>query len=115
MKTINPADFPIEMNTENINILANMALVIPVLPEWRKISLEILTDDERLLVSKKVSELNYEKRKQRLNSLSIEELEKEQKSIEEKDQNQFYRNSNLLQQELDSINLENIKKKMKKK
>ena len=111
MKTINPADFPIEMNTENINILANMELVIPVLPEWRKISSEILTDDERLLVSKKVSELNYEKRKQRLNSLSIEELEKEQKSIEERDQNQFYRNSNLLQQELDSINLENIKKK----
>jgi uncharacterized protein YciW len=112
MKTINPADFPIEMNTENINILANMALIMPVLPEWRKILLEILTDDERVLVSKKVSELNYEKRKQRLNSLSIEELEKEQKSIEGSDQNKStYLNSNLLQQELDSINLENIKKK----
>lgn len=112
MKTIKPVDFPIEMNTENINILANMALVMPVLPEWRKISLEILTDDERVLVSKKVSELNYEKRKQRLNSLSIEELEKEQKSIEGSDQNKStYLNNNLLQQELDSINLENIEKK----
>lgn len=103
MKIIKPTDFPIEMNTENINILANMALVLPVLPEWRKISLEILTDEQRVLVSNKVSELNDEKRQQRLNSLIVEELE-------ENDQKDSTFRGNLLQQELDSIYLENKRK-----
>lgn len=106
MKIIKPTDFPIEMNTENINILANMALVLPVLPEWRKISLEILTDEQRILVSNKVSELNDEKRQQRLNSLTVKELE-------ENDQKDSTFRGNLLQQELDSIYLENKRNKEK--
>jgi hypothetical protein len=86
MKIIYPTDFPIEMNTENLNILANMALMVPVLPEWKKNSLEILTDEQRVLVSNKISELNYEKTKQRLNSLTIEELEEVKESIKINDQ-----------------------------
>ena len=110
MKIIKLEDIPIEMTFENIDILAKMMSAFPPIQEWRDIS-SLITDENWILISCRVSEINEEKRKQRWESLTIEEQEKEKQSIERSldEESSVYR-GNILQQEWDSMNLERIER-----
>ncbi len=120
-KKIKPEDFPIEINKENIDILARMKLnypppvKFPPPMEWR-IIISFLSENDKTLVSNRVREIQIELEKQRWDSLSKEEQEEEKSSIEKnlKEESQVYR-GNILQQEWDSINLARIEEEKKKK
>jgi hypothetical protein len=113
-KIIKPEDFPIEMNEENIDILARMALEDIISDEWREITFNILTDEENTIVNNRISEIQREKAQQRWNALSPEEQAEEKRKTEEslKEGPGVYR-GNILQQEWDSMALEEIERKKK--
>lgn len=112
MKIIKPEDFPIEMSPENIDILANMALEDIISDKWREITFNILTEEQNILVSNRISEIQRKKEVQRWNSLTPEEQEEEKQKIEKSLQEgaEVFR-GNILQQEWDSIRLSEIEKK----
>lgn len=114
-KIIKPEDFPIEMNDENLNILARMSLTIPPLIEYN-IILPYLNFDEKILIYERASEIQKEEEKQRWDSLTKEEQEEEKRKIEEslKEGPNVFR-GNILQQEWDSIRLAEIEEEKKKK
>jgi hypothetical protein len=115
-KMIKPEDFPIEMNEENLNALAEMSTQKIISDEWREIVFNILSDEEITLVNNKVCEIQKQKEKQRWESLTHEEQEEEKRSIERslKEGLEVYR-GNILQQEWDSIDLAKIEKEKKDK
>ena len=115
-KVIKPEDFPIEMNEENLNTLAEMSTQKIISDEWREIVFNILSDEEIILVNNKVSEIQRQNEKQRRESLTHEEQEEEKRSIERslKEGPEVFR-GNILQQEWDSINIARIEKEKKKK
>ena len=115
-KVIKPEDFPIEMNDENLNTLAEMSTQKIISDEWREIVFNILSDEEIILVNNKVSEIQRQNEKQRWKSLTHEEQEEEKRSIERslKEGPEVFR-GNILQQEWDSINIARIEKEKKKK
>ncbi|ADV48435.1 hypothetical protein Celal_1114 [Cellulophaga algicola DSM 14237] len=94
MKIIKPEDFPIEMSSENIDILASMALEDVISEEWREITFNILTDEQNTLINNRISEIQREDSKQRWSSLSPKEQAEEKQKIEEsmKDQSTFIGN-----------------------
>jgi hypothetical protein len=108
---IRPRDFPIEMNTRNVEILANMMSHFPPLQEWRDIS-ELITYEQRNLIRERIKERKDLREQQRWNALSPEEQAKEKKEEEEslKEGPGVYR-GNILQQEWDSMALEEIERK----
>ena len=101
-KVIKPEDFPIEMNEENLNTLAEMSTQKIISDEWREIVFNILSDEEIILVNNKVSEIQRQNEKQRWESLTHEEQEEEKRSIERslKEGPEVFR-GNILQQEWD--------------
>jgi hypothetical protein len=115
-KVIKPEDFPIEMNEENLNTLAEMSTQKIISDEWREIVFNILSDEEIILVNNKVSEIQRQNEKQRWESLTHEEQEEEKRSIERslKEGPEVFR-GNILQQEWDSIDIARIEKEKKKK
>lgn len=115
-KVIKPEDFPIEMNEENLNTLAEMSTQKIISDEWREIVFNILSDEEIILVNNKVSEIQRQNEKQRWESLTHEEQEEEKRSIEKslKEGQEVFR-GNILQQEWDSIDIARIEKEKKKK
>ena len=115
-KVIKPEDFPIEMNEENLNTLAEMSTQKIISDEWREIVFNILSDEEIILVNNKVSEIQRQNEKQRRESLTHEEQEEEKRSIERslKEGPEVFR-GNILQQEWDSIDIARIEKEKKKK
>ena len=114
-KIIRPEDFPIEMNRENIEILARMMIAFPPLQEWRDIS-DLLDYDERNIIRNRIKKIKEIEEKQRWESLTHEEQDEEKRSIERslKEGPEVFR-GNILQQEWDSIDLERIEKENKKK
>jgi hypothetical protein len=114
-KIIRPEDFPIEMNIENIEILARMMIAFPPLQEWRDIS-DLLDYDERNIIRNRIKKIKEIEEKQRWKSLTHEEQEEEKRSIERslKEGPEVFR-GNILQQEWDSIDLARIEKEKKKK
>ena len=48
---------PRELNDVTVTILAKMAMTFPVTEEWRQIA-EVLTDEQRVRVNNRVSEIN---------------------------------------------------------
>lgn len=110
-KLIRPEDFPIEMSKENIEILANMALEETISDEWRKITFELLSDEENILVSNKISEIQKRREKQRWDSLTKKEQSEDKRKIEKslKEGPEIFK-GNILQQEWDSIELERLRK-----
>ncbi|OIV42056.1 hypothetical protein [Flavobacterium johnsoniae] len=122
MRTIiKPEDFPIEMNEENIEILARMKLnypppiKFPPSTEWRAV-LPLLSESDKILISNKINQIQKEIDKQRWESLTHEEQEEEKHSIEKslKEGPEVYR-GNILQQEWDSIDIEKKEKEKKEK
>lgn len=112
MKIVRPEDFPIMMTSENIEILAEMMTAMPPSEEWRKIS-DIISYEERNLIRERVKEIQIAKEKKRWESLTLEEQENEKRNIEDSiDEDKEFR-GNILQQELDSIDLERIEKEKK--
>lgn len=116
MKIIKPEDFPIELNAENIDILANMALEDIISDEWREITFDILTDEQNTLVNNRISEIQRERSKQRWNSLTPEEQAEENRKMEKslREGPEVFK-GNILQQEWDSIRLSEIEKEKQKK
>jgi hypothetical protein len=121
-KVIKPEDFPIEMNKENIEILARMELNYPPPIKYpppveylKLLQLDFLSFDDQIKISQKVKELVVEEEKQRWDSLSKEEQEEEKRKIEAslKEGPEVFR-GNILQQEWDSIDLARIEKEKKK-
>jgi hypothetical protein len=108
-RIIKPEDFPIEMNEENIEILARMKLNFPppiTYPpplEWRMI-VHLLSEDEKVMVSNKVREIRLQLEKEEWASRSPEEQAEEKRKTEEslKEGPGVYR-GNILQQEWDSM------------
>lgn len=114
MRIIKFEDFPISMTSENIEILAEMMTAMPPSEEWRKIS-DVISYEERNLIRERVKEIQTAKEKKRWESLTLEEQENEKRNIEDSiDEDKEFR-GNILQQELDSIDLERIEKEKKEK
>jgi hypothetical protein len=122
-KVIKPEDFPIEMNKENIEILARMELNYPPPIKYpppveylKLLQLDFLSFDDQIKISQKVKELVAEEEKQRWDSLSKEKQEEEKRKIEASlnEGPEVFR-GNILQQEWDSIDLARIEKEKKKK
>ena len=113
-KIIKPEDFPVEMSEENIDILARMALEDIISEEWREITFNILTGDENIMVNNRMSEIQREKKQQGWASLSPEEHAEEKRKTEEslKEGAGIFR-GNILQQEWDSMGLEEIEQQKK--
>jgi hypothetical protein len=113
-KIIRAEDFPIEMSEENIDILARMALEEIIPDEWREIS-NILSDDQRVLINNRISQIQKEKERLRWESLTAEEQAEEKQKIENslKEGSHVFR-GNILQQEWDSMELERMRKEKKK-
>ena len=104
-KIIRPEDFPIEMNMINTEILTNM-FTANILEQWRNIC-DLLTYEQKKIIWDRDSERQEEKSKQRWDELTKEELELEKRKREislQEDPKIF--KGNILQQELDSIELE---------
>ncbi|OOV17653.1 hypothetical protein [Flavobacterium sp. LM4] len=120
-RIIKPEDFPIEFNEQNIEILARMKLnhpppvKFPPPIEWR-ILIPFLTENDKILVSNKVKEIQEEIEKQRWESLTQEEQAEEKRSKERSlnEGSDVFR-GNILQQEWDSIDLARIEKEKKEK
>ncbi|MDB0600397.1 hypothetical protein [Tenacibaculum maritimum] len=115
MKIIKPEDFPIKMTEENINIIANMKLMFPESLCYNEI-LPFLSFDDKILISNKVRDINEEKERERLNSLTPEEQAEEKRKIEKNLQEgpEVFK-GNILQQEWDSMWLEEIEKEKQAK
>jgi hypothetical protein len=114
-KIIKVQDFPIVMNKENVDILAEMMMAFPPLQEWRDIS-NLLDYDDRNLIRNRIREIKEIEEKRRWDSLTKEEQEEEKRKIEAslKEGPNVFR-GNILQQEWDSIDLARIEKEKKKK
>ena len=122
-KIIKPEDFPIEMNNENIEILAMMKLNYPPPIKYpppveynNLLQLDLLSFDDQIKISEKILEIQKIEEKQRWDSLSKEEQEEEKRKIESSlnEGPEVFR-GNILQQEWDSIDLARIEKEKKKK
>jgi hypothetical protein len=122
-KIIKPEDFPIEINRENIEILAMMKLnypppiKYPPLIEYNiLLQLDLLSFDDQIKISEKIREIQKKEEKKRWDSLTKEDQEEEKRKIEAslKEGPEVYR-GNILQQEWDSIDLARIEKEKKDK
>lgn len=116
-RIIKPEDFPIEMNKENIEILARMKLNYPPPIKYpppieylKLLQLDFLSFDDQIKISQKVKELVAEEEKKRWDSLSKEKQEEEKRKIEASlnEGPEVFR-GNILQQEWDSIELERLR------
>jgi hypothetical protein len=114
-KIIKVDDFPILLNDENIDILANMMMAFPPLQEWRDIS-DLLDYDERNIIRNRIKKIKEIEEKQRWESLTHEEQEEEKRKTESSlnEGPEVFR-GNILQQEWDSIDLARIEKEKKRK
>ena len=115
-RIIRPKEFPIEMNQENIEILAMMQLNFPPPIKYpppveylKLLHLDLLSHDDQIKINGKVDKIKEEEKKLRWESLTKEEQEEEKGKIKKSLQEgpNVYR-GNLLQQEWDSMNLEKI-------
>jgi hypothetical protein len=99
-KIIKVDDFPILLNDENIDILANMMMAFPPLQEWRDIS-DLLDYDERNIIRNRIKKIKEIEEKQRWESLTHEEQEEEKRKTESSlnEGPEVFR-GNILQQEL---------------
>ena len=122
-KIIKPEDFPIEMNSENIEILAMMKLNYPPPIKYpppveynNLLQLDLLSFDDQIKISEKILEIQKIEEKKRWDSLSKEKQEEEKRKIEASlnEGPEVFR-GNILQQEWDSIDLARIEKEKKKK
>jgi hypothetical protein len=110
-KIIKPEDFPIEMNEENIDILAYMLSHFPPLKAWDDID-HLITYEQRNIIRDRIKEIKAIKEKKRWDALSLKEQAKEKRREKEhfdEDPKEF--RGNLLQQERDSMALEEIERK----
>jgi hypothetical protein len=122
-KIIKPEDFPIEINRENIEILAMMKLNYPPPIKYPPpieynilLQLDLLSFDDQIKISEKIREIQKKEEKKRWDSLTKEDQEEEKRKIEAslKEGPEVYR-GNILQQEWDSIDLARIEKEKKDK
>ena len=89
-KIIKPEDFPIEMNSENIEILAMMKLNYPPPIKYpppveynNLLQLDLLSFDDQIKISEKILEIQKIEEKKRWDSLSKEEQEEEKRKKQE--------------------------------
>lgn len=114
-KIIKPEDFPLEINEENIRILAEMKLNYPPpikFPpplEYRQI-IHFLSENDKILISNKIKEIQDEQEKIRWNSLTPEEQEDEKRKLEESYNDTTSFRGNILEQERHSIYIEKKRK-----
>lgn len=122
-KIIKPEDFPIEINRENIEILAMMKLNYPPPIKYPPpveynilLQLDLLSFDDQIKISEKIREIQKKEEKKRWDSLTKEEQEEEKRKIEASlnEGPEAFR-GNILQQEWDSIDLARIEKEKKDK
>jgi hypothetical protein len=76
MRTIKPQDIPEILTTEVVDILAEMSMAFPVTGEWRQVA-EVLTDEQRIMVDNRVSEINRKIATDRKAGMSEREKAKE--------------------------------------
>jgi hypothetical protein len=111
-KIIKPEDFPVEMNEENLEILAKMSLIRPPSLDYNRL-LPLLSHGEKILLYNKARQIRIAAEEQRWNALSPEEQAEEKRKAEDVDDDPKAFRGNLLQQELDSMALEEMERKKK--
>jgi len=112
-KTIKPEDFPIEMNEENLEILAKMSLIRPPSLDYNRL-LPFLSHEEKILIYNKAHDIRLATEQQHWESLSPEEQAEEKRKTEESlKEGPGVHRGNILQQEWDSMALEEIERKKK--
>jgi hypothetical protein len=123
-RIIRPEDFPLEVNEQNIDILARMQLNFPPPVKFpppieylELLHMDLLSFEDQIKIDQRVKEIKEEIEKQRWEVLTQEEQAEEKRSKERSlnEGPEVFR-GNILQQEWDSIDLARIEKeKMKEK
>lgn len=76
MKEYKPEELPKELDDVAITILAEMAMTFPVSERWRQVA-EVLTNEQRIKVTNRVSEINRKVAADRKASMSVKEKEED--------------------------------------
>lgn len=92
MKDFNPDEFPRNLNDEEIKLLAQLVIKNPISDLWKKIAVN-LTSDQKIRINKKIDSEKYSE-SEKLPSFNRKALDDEEwkRLIKQKEEEKFYGN-----------------------